>query len=57
MRKHVLLIIVAIFGVMIFAGCSMADNKTAMLCEAIENGNNEEAIRIAEGMRNLNAQS
>lgn len=57
MRKHILLFIIAIFGVMIFTGCSLADNKTAMLCEAIENGNNEEAIRIAEGMRNLNTQS
>lgn len=57
MRKHILLFIIAIFGVMIFTGCSLADNKTAMLCEAIEDGNNEEAIRIAEGMRNLNTQS
>ena len=32
-------------------------NKIAKLCEAIEKGDNEEAIRLAEGIRDLNAQS
>ena len=32
-------------------------NKIARLCEAIKEGNNEEAIKLAEGIRDLNAQS
>ena len=32
-------------------------NKIAKLCEAIERGDNDEAIRLAEGIRDLNAQS
>lgn len=32
-------------------------NKIALLCEAIKNGDNEEAIKLAEGIRDLNAQS
>ena len=32
-------------------------NKIARLCEMIAEGNNEEAVRLAEGIRDLNAQS
>ena len=57
-RKGILLILLTVIlaAAVPMEGKAMG-NKIARLCEAIEKGDNEEAIRIAEGIRDLNAQS
>ena len=61
MKKKRTGLLLVLLAVMLAAAVPMEGramgNKVARLCEAIEKGDNEEAIRLAEGIRDLNAQS
>ena len=48
---------ISITAVAVLTGCGFSKNRTADLCEAIKEGNNEEAVRIAETLGDLNATS
>ena len=48
---------ISIAAVAVLTGCGFSKNRTADLCEAIKEGNNEEAVRIAETLGDLNATS
>lgn len=61
MKKKKTGLLLVLLTVMLAAAVPMEGNamgnKVARLCEAIEKGENEEAKRLAEGIRDLNAQS
>lgn len=48
---------ISITAAAVLTGCGFSKNKAADLCEAIKEGNNEEAIRIAETLGDLNTTS
>lgn len=61
MKKRIYSLLLVILSVVLIPSCSSESktmgNKIARLCEMIAEGNNEEAVRLAEGIHDLNAQS
>ena len=55
-KRFVSCVAIILASVMLLTGCS-SSKKIRSLCDAIEKGDNAEAIRIAEGIRDLNAES